>query len=401
MVILLTTIIIPHSPFNLKKRGNNMAKRNAHGSGAIRERSDGRWEGRYTLGTDPGTGKPIRKSIYGKTQQEVRKKLNAIITSIDEGEYKDPSKLTVGDWLKIWITDYTLNLKPLTTRAYRAELNTHIIPALGKVKLSSLAPHHIQKLYNELTTNYSSKTIKNIHGVIHKGLKQAVDLGYIKTNPANACKLPKVVKTKITPMDESIIPTFLEAIKGHQFENIYIVDLFTGLRQSEVIGLTWDCVDFEAGTIFIYRQYQRLVGSYQWATLKNGKTRLIKPAQFVMDILKAEKKNQAENRLKAGSAWGNQENFVFTNKIGEYIKHPTLLKNYKKIVAAMGYPDLRFHDLRHTYAVISLQAGDDIKTVQENLGHHSAAFTMDTYAHVTDSMKKASSDRMDAFIKKL
>lgn len=309
--------------------------------------------------------------------------------------------MTVKDWLEIWIKEYTLNLKPLTMKSYNTQMNNHIIPAMGKVKLSKLAPHHIQKFYNSLNNEYSAKTIKNIHGVLHKGLKQAVDLGYIKTNPTEACKLPKVIKTQIAPMDKDIIPAFLEAIKGHQFEKIYIMDLFTGLRQSEAIGLTWDCVDFEAGTIFVYRQYQKLKGGYQWATLKNGKTRLIKPSNFVMDTLKAEKIKQAENRLKAGSAWENPENFIFTNPLGTHIKHETLSKNYKKIVTGMGFPDLRFHDMRHTFAVISLQAGDDIKTVQENLGHHSAAFTMDTYAHVTDAMRKASSERMDLFIKNL
>ncbi|MGV8906379.1 MAG: tyrosine-type recombinase/integrase [Acetobacterium sp.] len=378
-----------------------MAKRNAHGSGTIRQRSDGRWEARYTLGNDPGTGKPIRKSIYGANQQEVRKKLNATTATIDTGEYKAPSKLTVSDWLNIWIKEYSLNLKPLTLKSYNTQINNHILPALGKIKLSSLAPHHIQKFYNGLHADYSAKTIKNIHGVIHKGMKQAVDLGYIKVNPADACKLPKVVKTQITPMDKDMIPAFLESIKGHQFEKIYTVDLFTGLRQSEAIGLTWDCIDFEAGTVFVYRQYQKLTGGYKWATLKNGKTRLIKPAKFVFDILKAEKIKQLENRLRAGSAWGNVENFVFTNPLGTHMKHETISKNYKKVVTEMGLPDLRFHDMRHTFAVISLQAGDDIKTVQENLGHHSASFTMDTYAHVTDAMRKASSERMDSFIKNL
>jgi integrase len=380
---------------------NKKTTRNAHGSGTIRQRPDGRWEARCTVGTNPGTGKAIRKSVYGSSQQDVRKKMNAITVAIDNGEYKEPSKLTTEDWLKIWIKEYTINLKPLTLRSYQSHIDNHITPTLGKVKISALAPHHIQKFYNGLNADYSAKTIKNIHGVLHKCLEQATRLGYIKTNPADFCKLPKVVKAKITPMDKTIVPAFLEAIKGHQFENVFIVDIFTGLRQSEIIGLTWDCVNFEAGTIYIYRQYQRLIGSYQWATLKNGKTRLIKPAKLVMDTLKAEKIKQAKNRLKAGTAWENTENFIFTNEIGEYVKHPTLLKHYKKVVARIGYPELRFHDLRHAFAVLSLQAGDDIKTVQENLGHHSASFTMDTYAHVTDAMRKESSDKMEALIKSL
>ncbi|MBC3804407.1 hypothetical protein GH808_08180 [Acetobacterium fimetarium] len=135
------------------------------------------------------------------------------------------------------------------------------------MKLSTLAPHHIKKFYNKLNEGYSPKTIKNIHGVLHKGLQPAVTLGYIRVNPAESCKLPKVVKAHIKPMDKTIIPTFIKAIKGHQFENLYLVDLFIGLRQSEIIGLTWDCIDFDADTIFVYRQYQKLTGGYKWATL--------------------------------------------------------------------------------------------------------------------------------------
>ncbi|MEA4804797.1 tyrosine-type recombinase/integrase [Acetobacterium wieringae] len=378
-----------------------MARKSANGAGTIRQRKDGTWEARYSNGYDPKTGKLIRKSIYGKSEQIVRKKLTAIAASIDCGDYKEPSKLTVSDWFNIWITDYVLNLKPLTLKSYKTQINNHIIPSLGKMKLSALAPHHVQKFYNKLDEDYSAKTVKNIHGVVHKGLKKAVDLGYIRVNPADACELSKVVKPQIKPMDKTIIPAFLETIKGHQFENLYLVDLFTGLRQSEIIGLTWDCIDFEAGTINVYRQYQKLNGGCQWGTLKNGKTRLIKPAKLVMDTLRDEKIKQAEKRLKAGSGWQNPENFVFTNPLGTHMKHETVSKNYKKIVTEIGFPDLRFHDLRHSFAVVSIQAGDDIKTVQENLGHHSAAFTMDTYAHVTDAMRKASSERMDAFISTL
>ncbi|MEG0377180.1 MAG: tyrosine-type recombinase/integrase [Eubacterium sp.] len=120
-----------------------------------------------------------------------------------------------------------------------------------------------------------------------------------------------------------------------------------------------------------------------------------------MGILASVKIKQAENRLKAGSAWSNPESFVFTNELGGFIRHGTLSTHFKKVVTAAGLSHLRFHDLRHSFAVISLQVGDDIKTIQENLGHHSAAFTLDTYAHVSEAMRKESSKRMDLFINTL
>ena len=150
----------------------------------------------------------------------------------------------------------------------------------------------------------------------------------------------------------------------------------------------------------ISKQLQLLNGEYTFRIVKNDKVRTITPAQFVMDMLKDHYRKQCEARLKAGSAWNNG-NFVFCNEVGEHIARSTTYHHFKTIIASIGLPERRFHDLRHSYAVASLLAGDDIKTLQENLGHHSAAFTLDTYAHVTDEMKKESAARMDAFIKKV
>lgn len=378
-----------------------MASRNAHGGGSIRQRKNGLWEARYTVGRDPGTGKQIQKSVYGKTQHEVRKKLASVVSDLDDGVYKEPTKMTVKQWFNIWLNEYTINLKPLTIKSYKATTINHIIPKLGRTAISKVTAPQIQKIINDLSKEYSPKTVKNIHGVLHQCFSQAVILGYIPSNPANHCKLPKITKAEIKPLDKTEIPIFLNAIKGSEYEHMLLIELFTGLRESELIGLTWDCVDFENGTLHIYRQWQKLKGGCQFTTLKNGKTRLIKPAKIVIDTLRIVKNIQSENRLKAGSAWENRNNFVFTNELGEFIRHATLSTNFKKLVSATGMPEMRFHDLRHSYAVVSLQIGDDIKTVQENLGHYSSAFTLDTYAHVTESMRKESSDRMNDFIESL
>ena len=134
-------------------------------------------------------------------------------------------------------------------------------------------------------------------------------------------------------------------------------------------------------------------------SVKNDKSRVIAAAPYVMQILRKQKLKQAKDKLLVGRAWENKFNLVFTNEIGKHLSRNIIYRNFKKIVSNLGYGHVRFHDLRHTYAVVSIQAGDDIKTVQENLGHHTASFTLDTYAHVTSDMKKASADRMQNFIK--
>lgn len=376
--------------------------RNAQGGGSIRKRKDGLWEARYTVGRNPGTGRQVQKSVYGKTQAEVRKKLQQATAAIDEGVYMEPSKVTVSGWLDIWLSEYLGGVKPRTVITYRKAAENYIRPSLGAVKLSALTTPEIQALYNRLQrgeSGLSPKTIKNLHGVLHKALEQAVEIGYIKFNPANACKLPRVEKAEIKPLDDKEIAAFIGAIQGHPFEAVYLVTLFTGMRESEVLGLTWDNVDFEGGTILISRQLQRIDGEYRFTTPKNGKSRRITPAPYVMDVLRDQRRRQAEWQIKAGSVWQNVDGLVFTNEIGRNLSAQTVYLHFKKLAASIGCPDTRFHDLRHSYAVAALQAGDDVKTVQENLGHHTAAFTLDIYGHVTERMKRESAERMEQFIK--
>lgn len=376
-----------------------MNKRNAQGSGSIRQRSDGTWEGRYTI---PGTKK--RPSVYGKTKQEVAKKLRAAVASVDTGIHIEPNKMKVGEWLDIWLDEYCRDVKPLTLKAYENHIKNKLKPSLGAVKLQALNAHEIQAFYNKLQIStedkpgLAPKTIKNLHGVLHKAMQQAVEIGYLKFNPSGACKLPRIEKVEIQPFDDADIKAFLKAIKGHQFETLFIVDLFTGMRQGEILGLTWDCIDFQNGTIFIYRQLQKIKGVYKFESLKNNKTRTITPAPSVMKALQEHRRVQMEWRIMAGAAW-DASNLVFTNQLGGHLCHLTVYNNFKRVVKSIGLPDARFHDLRHSYAVAALQNGDDIKVVQQTLGHHTAAFTLDTYGHVTEKAKKDSAKRMEKYYK--
>lgn len=380
------------------------ATRGAQGAGTIRQRKDGRWEARYTVGRDPGTGKQVQKSIYGKTQQEVRKKLQAVTNSIDNGMYVEPSRLTVSQWCDIWLDEYLLHVKPRTKIEYASQLNNHIKPGVGSVKLRALTPHAVQAFINLLQSkDISPKTIKNIHGVLHKALEQARQIGYIGQNPASGTKLPRWERKEIKPLEPRSAALFMEAIKGHPFECLFLVTLFTGLRRSEVLGLTWDCVDFEKGTLHVYRQLQRIGREYRFAPLKSNKPRTISPAGDIMQLLKEHRVKQTKARLMAGSAWEawEGEELIFTNETGNHLADQTVYKQFKKVMASIGLPETRMHDLRHTYAVMALQAGDDVKTVQEQLGHYTAAFTLDIYGHVTESMRKESAERMQAVIKEL
>lgn len=381
-----------------------MTHKNAHGAGTIRKRTDGRWEARFTAGFDPATGKQIQKSIYGKMQKEVREKLSQIIVEIDTGTYIESTRDTVSDWLDLWIETYVKHsVKPYTLDAYQRICDNYIKPTLGRVRLSALTAPQIQRFYNGLLSekNLSPKTVQNIHGIFHRALEQAVKLRMLRYNPTDLCDLPKVRRKEIKAMEQAEITAFLTAIKGNRFELLYQVTLFTGMRQGEVLGLTWDCVDFERNTLYINKQLQKtqkVGGEYALVPTKNSRSRIITTAPSVMQLLKMQKDRQMQMQLLAGQEWRNDWNLVFTNELGDPLAHCTVYKDFKAVVRSIGLDNERFHDLRHSYAVASIESGDDIKTVQSNLGHATASFTLDVYGHVSQKMRQQSADRMEQFI---
>lgn len=361
------------------------------------------YSARVTVGYDPGTGKQIQRTFTGKSKKEVSDAARKAAVEISEGVYKHPSKMSLSAWMDIWAEEYLGAVKPRTVDSYKATIRTHIKPALGAVKLSALSPHDIQRFYNSLQKGekaLSPKTVKNTHGVLHKALQQAVKVGYLKSNPADACELPRVERKEMNYFHDEDIAQFIEVIKGHQYEFIYLTTLFTGMREGEVLGLTWDCVDFEAGTITIKQQLQRIRGEgvYKLVSPKNSKSRIIMPAHTVMVILKKQRVRQMEWQLKSYGAWENPLNLVFTNELGHNLSAQTVYLHFKKLAGSIGKPEVRFHDLRHTYAVSAIEAGIDMKTISANLGHYSLAFTFDQYGHVSPKMHKQSSSQMEQFI---
>lgn len=184
-------------------------KRAAHGSGTIRKKTVTRngqdytyWEARITTGYDAGTGRQKQRSVTGKTQKEVREKLQALAVEVNSGTYQEPCRMTLGEWLDIWAENYLGACKPRTKQIYKSDIRVHIKPALGAVRMENLMPHTVQTFYNALASDkadkpsLSAKTIKNIHGVLHQALKQAVLNGYIRTNPSDACTLPRGQKQR-------------------------------------------------------------------------------------------------------------------------------------------------------------------------------------------------------------
>ena len=387
-------------------------KRMPHGMGSIRkrttERKDGSvhefWEGRVAHGYHPDTGKQKVITVSGNTQREVLEKLQRIAVEKCDGEYVDPSKRTVGEWLDVWLKEYQGSKKPLTVDGYRKVIEKHIRPALGDKKLQALTNLMVQRFYNQLSFGdkpLAPKTVKNIHGVLHKALQQAVKAGELKRNPADECVLPKLVKPEIKPLEPEEITRFVQNLEGEPYKNLFLTAFFTGMRQGELLGLSWDRVDFDNGIIEICQQLQCLDGKYFLETPKHDKTRIIAPAQIVMDALREEQKSQQAWKDRIGEGWSNEWNLVFTDGLGKHLVRRTVDKHFKKILEKSGIEPHCFHDMRHTFAVSMLDAGEDVKSLQMNLGHSSAAFTLNQYAHVSQKMRMQSSKRMNDYFSNL
>lgn len=319
---------------------------------------------------------------------------------------------TVAEWLERWLEEWMLAKKWSTVKGYQAQCKANIVPYIGEIPIGELGVEDINRLYKVLSDKgLAPKSIKNIHGILHEALAIAYELGGIHRNPADCrhiIQLPKVVREEIKPLTDEQIRDFLSQAEKDEYENYYKLMLWTGMRESEALGLTWDCVDMESGRIRVEKQLQKRPvsdGGYCFAPLKNNRTRVLVVGPAVIEVLRTERKKQMEARLRAGKNWmgwadedSRRSALVFTTWDGRHLSHSVIRRHYKWLVDSIGLPQSRVHDLRHTYAVLSLQNGDDVKTVQENLGHATAAFTLDVYGHVLDRMKVASAARMDQYI---
>ncbi|MBR6184880.1 MAG: site-specific integrase [Clostridia bacterium] len=378
-----------------------MEKKRYNGDGNIRRRSERSWEASLLI-----NGK--RKYVYGRTRGEVKEKLEALQNDVYNDTYIDENETTVGAWMDTWYECYTVKAKASTRTRYEQDIRLHIKPELGHIRLQDLTCKTGQKFMTRCkeVKGLSEKSLKNIYLVVNKSLTKAQKDGLIKANPFADVEIPayEEPKKKMRPLMDNEVPEFLHLINGHPFEEFYYVAMFTGMRESELIGLTWDCVDLDKGTIHLYRQFKALRGkskTYTFTTLKNKQERSFSIPPSVVRALKKVKTRQAEWKLHHGTLYHNEENFVFTNEFGHHLATRTVFNRFKAIMKKMGLPEVRLHDLRHTYATLAIQNGVDYKTISNNLGHATVAFTMDVYAEVSMTMQQDSVSKMESFIASL
>jgi Site-specific recombinase XerD len=363
------------------KRGNN--------EGSVYQRKDERWVGAYTA-----AGK--RRYIYASTQEEAIKKLRATLTSLDKGEFVEPSTMTVAQWLQIWFNEYAKpRMRESTLAAHDGVIRGHLIPVLGKHKLQALRPEHIQAFINH-QKHLAPATVIRQMGILKSALKQARENQLINRNPAEFAKLPKQEQKEIDALTVEEQVTLLKMLPESTHGRALRFALGTGLRASELCGLRWR--DVEAERIQIRQTCVLVNGRPVYGSPKTKAGRRAIPLNTKLTaILEQQKQAQRLERIKAGSAWVN-EGFVFATPIGTSLDRHNLARTYRGILSKAGLKTRGLHTLRHSFATNWVQGGHDLRTLSELLGHSKVAFTMQTYVHSSTAAKQAGMAYMEGLL---
>lgn len=351
-----------------------------------------RQDGRYCANVKVSNGK--YKMVYGKTKREVTEKVNQLKEAVIKDEYVEHDLVTVSDWFDYYLENCTSNLKETTFRRYKGDINNHIKPYFKDLKLQKLTPIEIQAFINDLTKKVSPKSVSNCYGVLSKGCNMAMTFNKIPKNPCKNIVLPKKEQKEMVILTEEEIPLFLE--KAYELTDVgdfFEFILLTGMRISEVFGLTEDRYNREESSILIDRQQTRK-GIPDFTTPKHDVIRKIYLGKRGREII--------ENRIKQndGKKPFNVP-YIFVSRTGKFFNRSYVHRRFCLVKKAIGKENIRMHDLRHTYAVMALKSGMDIKTLQTNLGHASPSFTLKVYAHTTNKMKQESINNLENMISNL
>lgn len=361
-------------------------KRRGRGEGSIYQRADGTWCGSISSGYT-ANGKRRRHTAYGKTKKEVQDRLQELQR---EGP-PNSSRLTVSEYLNRWLeTTIKPSREPTTHQRYEQVVRLHIVPHIGRMKVSKLHPLHVEHLYAEQKKAGSSDRNRELSGVIlQRSLKHAVRLGIITSNPCTDIAKPRPAKREMQVWNVEESECFLAEAKKDRLHALYVLAIATGARQGELFAMEWSDIDFEGRAVSVNKTLEELRGKLRVKHPKTAKSRRrIDLPQFAVDALHDHRKQML--------AEGHATSPVFCATDGGWLRKSNFTRrSYKPILQRAEVPPIRFHDLRHTAATFLLLLGENPKIVSERLGHGSIEITLNTYSHVLPNMQKAAADKLD------
>lgn len=380
-----------------------MARKRKAGDGTVRQRKDGRWEGRVVIDYDD-KGYPKTKSVFAKTKKECVERLQKLK---EEWGGLKPEKIRpempFGGWLEYWYENHSKpKIRPTTQETYESRIRLHIIPEIGDIPLNKLTQNDLQQFYGRLKKNgrkrlaeqygegLSDRMVRACHATCRSALEKAVQDGLIRVNPAIGCKLPPKKAREMQVLTREELQRFLIQAQAEGYYELFLLDLATGLRRGELLALQWDDLNFKTGVLSINKQVYDVRGQLQFSTpkTKNSIRKLVLPPA-VVEVLEEYKKT-------VDSRW------MFPSPVKEDLPlSPGAVRSRLQLILEHAEcKHVRFHDLRHTFATLALENGMDVKTLSAMLGHVSAATTLDIYTHITDDMRRTAAANIDRGIGK-
>jgi len=361
------------------------------------------------LGLDPATGKRKQQWITaGPSKREAEKQMAKLIHELDNGTFTKPSKQTLGQYIDQWLQDHRGNITPNTAQTYVWFVDKHIKPEIGKIPLTALKPEHLQRLYSDKLTSgrrdgkggLGNRSVRYIHTTLHKALKSAVKQGKINRNPADAVDIPKVTRRELQTMDETELHIFLEYAKSTRYYALFYMDLFTGMRRSEILALRWRDLDLllcqASITRTLHQLHNREIIIGQPKTARGR--RLIALSPSTVSVLGEHQVEQTKLRQSLGLPPLRDDDLVFSHPDGKPLLPDSVSQAWRRLAHQAGLSGIRLHDARHTHASFMLKAGTHPKIVQERLGHASIQVTLDTYSHVAPGLQQAAANHFDEVV---
>ena len=373
----------------MSKRGN--------GEGSIYKDGD-RWVAAIVTTEE---GRRVRRKFTGTTRRQVADRLAEALRAQAQGLPVSADCLGVGKYLAEWLEQTARpRLRARPFQSYRMVVERHLVPILGSLRLAQLSPRHVQSyMAAKQKEGLSARTVQYHHAILRRALHDAERVGLVQRNVARLVSPPRVQRAEMVPPTVSEVRAFFTSAAGDRDEALFTLAVATGLRQSEVLGLTWADLDFESHSLSVRRTLQRYAGAYHLDEPKTERSRrTLHMAEPVEVALRAHRVRQLEERLRAGDQWQDAWKLVFTDEFGAPRSGIQLTRRYQALLGRAGLPRQRFHDLRHAAATFMLTQGVGLRTAMEVLGHSQIHVTANTYSHVMPELKEDAAKRVSALL---
>jgi integrase len=372
----------------------------ARKTGQIVGRGRSRWLVRVYLGRDRETRKRRyhNRMVHGPVRH-AQIYLNKVLREHDLGRQLQDAEITLNEYLDRWLeTAAKPRLREKSYRSYESLLRRYVRPTLGARNLAAIFPLDIQAVYQRLVErDLSARTVRYTHSVLRSAMRQAIRWQLLAEDPTNGAQLPRQRRRELRVLTAEQSRNFLEAALETPYGPVFAVAITTAARPSEYLALKWQDINWERGTVSVARTLEKVRGGWRFAETKRAHSRrAIKLQDWVLELL--QRLSTKTNPKSACGGWHEAADLIFTTSSGRPVYADKLAKMFKSVLRKTGLPATRLYDLRHTGATLALAAGVPPKVVSEQLGHASAAFTLDVYSHVLPHMQEEAAAKVEALL---